>query len=234
MQTRRSVQTLLFLVLASMPSTSASSWNVSCCTMFEALNQFTVERTGSSLTAATCRSKELECMKMKLIVLFIEQSRTILGKHNIITSEEDNLIHFHLDSADNEADILDLLAWAFLGRIVAFPTNTHDIDKQSVILQYDVHRDKLTIQRDSCQIEKTLYNTIIVCSVTLLIFFISAMIVDKKRIENTPVIPLGNQVSHNAGTRSVFGTVIERSSARTSNVSPQALVFSFPPVSNYA
>jgi len=202
MHTRRmhgaGLQILLVVVLVSVQSRAvmSSSWNVSCCAVFEVLNEFTVERTGSSLAAATCRSNERECMNLKLIVKFVEQSRTIMGTPNVVTSGEDNLIHFRLESGANEAHILDLLAWAFVGRIVALPTTTSDMNQQSVILQYDVQTDELTIQRDSCQIDKTLYNTMVLGSVTLLIFFISAMVVEKKRNEKQPATAPQHPATH--------------------------------------
>jgi heme/copper-type cytochrome/quinol oxidase subunit 2 len=57
------------------------------------------------------------------------------------------------------------------------------VNGQSVVLQYDAQGDHLTIKRDSCHVNKTLYNTMVLGSVTLLIFFISAMVVEKKRHE---------------------------------------------------
>jgi hypothetical protein len=54
---------------------SATSWNVSCCTVFESMTKFTVERTGSYLQADTCRASETKCMDLKLIHEFVEQSR---------------------------------------------------------------------------------------------------------------------------------------------------------------
>lgn len=189
MQTRRSTHArlLLLAVLASLHSrgASATSWNVSCCRVFEALTKFTVERTGSSLSGAECRSDERQCLNLKLIVVFLEQSRTLVGRHNVETSTEHNFIHFHLERGinDDETRVLDLLAWAFVGRIVALPTMTRDVNQRSVVLQYDVQGDQLSITRDSCQVDKALYNTMVLGSVTLLIFFISAMVVEKKRHE---------------------------------------------------
>jgi hypothetical protein len=181
------LRTLLLAVLVSIPSrgVSSTSWNVSCCSVFKALTQFTVERTGSSLSDTACRADERQCMDLKLIGVFIKQSRTILGTSNIKTSTEHNFIQFVLenDINDREAHVIDLLAWAFIGRIIALPTATPDVNRQSVLLQYDVQGDQLTIKRDSCQIDKTLYNTMVLGSVTLLIFFISAMVVEKKRHE---------------------------------------------------
>lgn len=174
----------LMAVLVSIASrgVSSTSWNVSCCSVFKVLTQFAVERTGSSLSDTDCRAAERQCMDLKLIGVFINQSRSIFGTDNIKT--EHNFIQFILenDVDHSEAHVVDLLAWAFIGRIIALP-NSNDVNGQSVVLQYDAQGDDLTIKRDSCHVNKTLYNTMVLGSVTLLIFFISAMVVEKKRHE---------------------------------------------------
>jgi hypothetical protein len=184
MLARRRTNLLLMAVLVSIASrgVSSTSWNVSCCSVVKALTQFTVERTGSSLPDMACRAAERQCMELKLISVFIKQSRAIFGKGNIKT--EHNSIQFILenDVDHSEAHVIDLLAWAFIGRIIALP-NSNDVNGQSVVLQYDAQGDHLTIKRDSCHVNKTLYNTMVLGSVTLLIFFISAMVVEKKRHE---------------------------------------------------
>jgi hypothetical protein len=121
-------------------------------------------------------------MDLKFIGVFIKQSIAIFGTGNIKT--EHNSIQFILenDVDHSEAHVIDLLAWAFIGRIIALP-DSNDVNGQSVVLQYDAQGDHLTIKRDSCHVNKTLYNTMVLGSVTLLIFFISAMVVEKKRHE---------------------------------------------------
>ena len=183
MNARRSLR--LLLVLATAHAAGAASWNASCCTVFRALTRNTVERTGSALTDAECRADETQCMKLRPIVVFIEQSRSILGRDGVETSADAmrfNIASAELSSADS---FLELLAWAFIGRVVALPTATPDINRQSVALQYDIHENELRVKRDSCETDKILYNAMVVGSVTILIFFISAMVVEKKRHAKT-------------------------------------------------
>ena len=40
---------------------------------------------------------------------------------------------------------------------------------------------RLVVQRDSCEINKSLYSAMVLASVTLLVFFISMMVVDRVR-----------------------------------------------------
>jgi hypothetical protein len=157
---------------------SATSWNVSCCAVFESMTKFTVERTGSYLQADTCRASETKCMDLKLIHEFIEQSRVIMGRHNVEAFAGSSVIRFTLQSDMDTASVVGLLAWAFLGRIVS---SREQSNKQTVLLQYDIHQNRLLIQRDSCEINKGLYSAMILASVTLLIFFISMMVSDSVR-----------------------------------------------------
>jgi hypothetical protein len=117
-------------------------------------------------------------LDLKLIHEFIEQSRTIMGRHNVQAFERSNVIRFTIQSDMDAASVIGLMAWAFLGRIVS---SREQSNKQTVFLQYDIHRNKLLIHRDSCEINKSLYSAMILASVTLLIFFISMMVSDSVR-----------------------------------------------------
>jgi hypothetical protein len=144
------------------------------------MTKFTVDRTGSYLQAITCCASETKCMELDLKVIheFIEKSRTIMGRHNVQAFERSNVIRFTIQSDMDAASVIGLMAWAFLGRTVS---SREQSNKQTVFLQYDIHRNKLLIHRDSCEINKSLYSAMILASVTLLIFFISMMVNDSVR-----------------------------------------------------
>jgi hypothetical protein len=86
------------LSLVQGTTASATSWNVSCCAVFESMTKFTVERTGSYLQADTCRASETKCMDLKLIHEFIEHSRVIMGRHNVEAFVGSSVIRFTLQS----------------------------------------------------------------------------------------------------------------------------------------
>lgn len=171
--------TMMSLILAT--PAAALTWNVSCCAVFEAMTAFTVERTGAYLRADMCRASEDKCMDLKLIREFVEQSRAVLGRHTVDVLTESKLISLTLHSDSDAASMVGLLAWAFIGRVVTGADGRKTASTQKVLLEYDIHRNKLVVQRDSCEINKSLYSAMVLGSVTLLVFFISMMVVERVR-----------------------------------------------------
>jgi hypothetical protein len=145
------------------------------------MTAFTVERTGAYLRADMCRASEDKCMDLKLIREFVEQSRAVLGRHTVDVLTESNLISLTLHSDSDAASMVGLLAWAFIGRVVTGADGRKTVSTQKVLLEYDIHRNKLVVQRDSCEINKSLYSAMVLASVTLLVFFISMMVVERVR-----------------------------------------------------
>lgn len=173
---RAALAVLALVALARAEVAPALVWNVSCCRAFEALAAMTVERSGSSLPGDACRAGGGRCADLKLIREFVEQSRAVLGSANV-----------QLDAAalrmtlpgDAEA-ALELLAWAFLGRVVALPS-PGAAGQQKVLLEYEVHSNSLRVKRDSCEFDKSLHSAMVLASVALLVFFISMTVVERAR-----------------------------------------------------
>ena len=179
------VQILRVVVLMSMQSRGvmSSSWNVSCCQVYKALSKIIVERTGSIFSEQTCQEDQRDCMKHPMIQRFVNESRDIVPQH-MLKIGEDN-IQFHIESDDSKASILVLMVFAFVGKTIQTPSTTSGMNKISVSLKYDTQTGKIMIERDSCEFDKTLYSSMVLGSVTLLIFFISAMVIEKKKDEQT-------------------------------------------------
>jgi hypothetical protein len=171
---------LVALALATLAAPAAAQpapalvWNVSCCRAFEALAAMTVERSGSSLPADACRAGGRRCMDLKLIREFVEQSRALLGRDRV--QAEDAALRITLPADAEPA--LELLAWAFLGRVVALPS-PGAAGQQKVLLEYDIHRNSMHVKRDSCEFDKALHSAMVLASVALLVFFISMTVVER-------------------------------------------------------
>jgi hypothetical protein len=113
-------------------------------------------------------------MELKLIREFVEQSRALLGRDRVQT--EDAALRITLP-ADAES-ALELLAWAFLGRVVALPSPSA-AGQQKVLLEYDIHRNSMHVKRDSCEFDKNLHTGMVLASVALLVFFIAMTVVER-------------------------------------------------------
>ena len=192
-------------------------WNVSCCRAFEALAAMTVERSGSSLPADACRAGGRRCMDLKLIREFVEQSRALLGRDRVQT--ENAALRITLP-ADAES-ALELLAWAFLGRVVALPSPSA-AGQQKVLLEYDIHRNSMHVKRDSCEFDKGLHSAMVLASVALLVFFISMTVVERAsaRAQLAPpaLPPVLVQVS--APGVPVTGVSVEKTTLQVNSLGP--------------
>jgi hypothetical protein len=159
----------------------APAWNVSCCRAFEALAAMAVERSGSSLPADACRAAGARCGDLKLVREFVEQSRAVLGRDGV--QMEAGTLRLTLPE-DAEA-ALGLLAWAFLGRVVALPS-AGAASQQKVLLEYEIHSNSLRVKRDACEFDKGVHSAMVLASVALLVFFISMTVVERARPSTTP------------------------------------------------
>jgi hypothetical protein len=183
------------------------TWNVSCCTVIEVMTAFTVDRTGAYLRADMCVVSEDKCMDLKLIREFVEQSRTVLGRHTVDVLTESNLVSLTLHSNTDTASMVGLLAWAFIGRVVTGTDWRKTASTQKVFLEYDIHRNKLVVQRDSCEINKSLYRAMVLASVTLLVFFISMMVVDRVRLTGARPVALPGTTCAAANDNPLFSPI---------------------------
>ena len=179
------------------------TWSVPCCDLWVAMSQFTIEKTGMRFTSdktamqlGACEEQKLTCKDMKIIHIFIEQIQVILGKANI--QQKNDHLKITLPSSIND-DIMQMLALSVIGRVIGVPDF---FPEAAVQLVYDTQYDKLSIQRPTCEYSKSIYNSIVLASVVLLIFFIGMQVIERDFETQTrtsekqsPTLP-ENQSSH--------------------------------------
>ena len=81
-------------------------------------------------------------------------------------------------SLASKPDKLQILAQAYVGRLIS--TDTEDIvdSANKLNLIYDTQTTKFQIVRPACQFDKNIYNSMVLASVVLLIFFIGMQIIE--------------------------------------------------------
>jgi hypothetical protein len=72
---------------------------------------------------------------------------------------------------------LDLLVFSFLGLSVATQQGLFD---EHLSLEYDSIMDKLTVRDSACAVNKTVYSTIVMASIALIVFFIVMQIIEEQ------------------------------------------------------
>lgn len=160
---------------SNVPCVGHISWSVDCCSLWEELNEFTIEKTGSQLGG--CSEQNIHCRDMKIIHKFISHMQVIVGKHNIKLT--DNYLNITL-ACDIQNNAVQLLALSVIGRVISID------DHAPIQLVYDTQYDTLTINRPTCEYSKSIYNSIVLASVVLLIFFIGMQVIEQDSKSSTP------------------------------------------------
>ncbi len=155
---------------------------IDCCDMHKVLTSFMVPSTGDHVNDDVCRSQK--CFDLKLVQLFVNHTRSMLnGPHSSVASKPIESVrttetHMEIVHSVLEQKALEVLVFAFLGRAVA----TEDgLRKEHMSLEYNSVTDTLSIRDSSCAIDKTIYSTIVVASIALLVFFIATQVVETEK-----------------------------------------------------
>ena len=179
---------------SNVPCVGHISWSVSCCSLWRALNEFTIEKTGTQLGACT---NNIHCQDMKIIHKIIGQIEVIVGKENMKLTNNYLNITLACDIQDNT---VQLLALSVIGRVISKDT------QGPVQLVYDTQYDKLTINRPTCEYSKSIYNSIVLASVVLLIFFIGMQVIEQDSKTTTPK-PVEESISTDSKTKPANPTI---------------------------
>lgn len=154
---------------------SPQLWVTDCCDIWAALQQFTVEKTGSQIALAHCK-QQVRCSDLKLVEVFVQQSRVLLSP-TAVQYVDAHRIQVNLTDTKPQ-QLLNLLALAFVGRQIS----VSDIDVGSQVqLVYDIQTDRFSVNRPACQYSKGIYNSMVLASVVLLIFFIAMQIIEQAK-----------------------------------------------------
>jgi hypothetical protein len=148
---------------------------IECCTMYKVLTSFMVPSTGDHVNNDVCMSKK--CLSLRLVQLFVNHSRSMLESQHI-ESVRTTETHIEIVPSVFLEKAQEVLVFAFLGRAVA----TEDgLRSEHMSLAYNSVTDALSIRDSSCAIDKTIYSTIVVASIALLVFFIATQVVETEK-----------------------------------------------------
>jgi hypothetical protein len=163
--------------------TSQDSISIDCCDLYDLLTSYTVQTTGDKVDKSVCLHDE--CLTLKLIQLFVNHTRSMLdeklpssSKH--IVSVRTTATHIEIMRSAFLQETKKVLVLALLGR-ASLPDN---LRHQHISLEYDTGLDTLSVRDSACAIDKTIYSTIVVASISLLVFFIATQVVEDDNRKN--------------------------------------------------
>ena len=152
---------------------------IDCCQMLGVLTTYTVQSTGDKVDLGSCRSNE--CLELQIVQLFVNHTRSMLdpsssfGSSNI-ESVRTSATHIEIMSSVLLQDTRKMLVLALLGR-ASLPENLRE---EHASLEYNHALDILSVRDSFCSTDKTIYSTIVIASISLLVFFIACQIVQSE------------------------------------------------------
>ncbi len=151
---------------------------ISCCEMLDTLTQYTVDSTGDRVHES-CQNHE--CFKLQIVNLFVNHTRVMLGNSISAISIDDN--HIKIDKSSLLENSKTTLVLALLGR-ASLPEKLRE---SHTSLEYNKALNILSVKNSTCTTDKTIYSTIIIASISLLLFFIATNLVNSQQ-ENHNIV----------------------------------------------
>lgn len=197
---------LLVSYAVAQEANTTELFSIQCCEMLKVLTIFMVPSTGDKVE----ESKQNECCTLKLVQLFVNHTKSMLHLTDSVTSVANQHVetvrisklktHIEIIRSVLSDNAQEVLVFAFLGRAVAIEPGLRD---EYMSLEYNILSDTLSVRDSACSIDKTIYSTMVVASIALLVFFIATQVVEtEKRHSLEATHTSGNQ---RIGEKSLIG-----------------------------
>ena len=186
------LMTKLFLLCVCFSGAESLCWQYECCEVFAAVSPYTREASGATLSYSACLVDQHACMNLQIVHQFITHTKSLLQAENVMVQdtkielcvdkffEHTNTSTLNSNLVTKKANFMQLVTWAFLGRVVSNVNSANEMDNE-VKLIFDSEHNTLQFSRPLCVYNKKIYSAIIVSSVAFLIFFISMQLIEKDK-----------------------------------------------------
>lgn len=161
------ISTLPASVLASVADNSSVAVVIDCCTLVRTLYRYM----SVDDKYLPCTQGDEHCTSLRLIRLFMQHSSTTLDSRRPALVRGSDIV-FHVPT---DVNLAPLLVFAFFGRSVS-PADESDMD---MWLSYDTKLNKIRFEDSTCDLNRNVYTTLVLASLTLLMFFIAVQMVQE-------------------------------------------------------
>ena len=179
---------LLVSYAVAQEANTTELFSIQCCEMLKVLTIYMVPSTGDKVDDKVDESKLHECCTLKLVQLFVNHTRSMLDRTDSVTSVANQHVetvrisklktHIEIIRSVLSDNAQAVLVFAFLGRAVAIEQGLRD---EYMSLEYNILTDTLSVRDSACSIDKTIYSTMVVASIALLVFFIATQVVETEK-----------------------------------------------------
>ena len=171
---RRHSTTRHLLVLAYLCCVAAQNDGTSqsqCCAILRELHKFVRERDENDC------STDANCNSLPIMLEFVKQTNSLLESNSV----QVNGSHLMFSIPTENEHLYKLLVYSFLGRIL------HEEQSQSADyntnkwMMYNSNSGTFQFQQSMCDFNKNIYTTLVLASISLLMFFIGVQVVAEKK-----------------------------------------------------
>jgi len=173
---RRHSTTRHLLVLAYLCCVAAQNDGTSqsqCCAVLTELHKFVRERDENDCFTDVTGN----CNSLPIMLEFVKQTNSLLESNSV----QVNGSHLMFSIPTENEHLYKLLVYSFLGRIL------HEEQSQSADyntnkwMMYDSNSGTFQFQQSMCDFNKNIYTTLVLASISLLMFFIGVQVVAEKK-----------------------------------------------------
>jgi len=152
------------------PATTQTFFSINCCDIVNKLTYYAGTDSGDK----GCPPDQ--CSSLQVVQLFVNHTKSMLSPSTEIddSTVQINTTHILINNESLQKHSATLLVLALLGA-ASLP---EDKKQQRVALQYDRALDIYSVKNSDCTTDKTVYSTIILASITILIFFVACQVVE--------------------------------------------------------
>lgn len=154
-------------------------YRIRCCDILNALNTYLIRSNGDTLPFSKCQEQEHECLSLKLIDIFFNHVRVLLNSSSGVSKDETHIL-ISKDLISQKTATLFVLA--FLGGSVP---SEHELLDEHLSLEYDSTLERMSLRDSACAVNKTVYSTIVLASIALVVFFIAMQVIEVEKEKST-------------------------------------------------
>ena len=166
-----SIKLLVLAFLCCVAAQNDGTSQSQCCAILRELHKFVRERDENDC------STDANCNSLPIMLEFVKQTNSLLESNSV----QVNGSHLMFSIPTENEHLYKLLVYSFLGRIL------HEEQSQSADyntnkwMMYNSNSGTFQFQQSMCDFNKNIYTTLVLASISLLMFFIGVQVVAEKK-----------------------------------------------------
>lgn len=167
----------LSCVAAQNDATTLQTSQSHCCDVLTELHKFVRERDENDC------STDANCNSLPIMLEFVKQTNSLLESNSV----QVNGSHLMFSIPTENEHLYKLLVYSFLGRILHEEQSKSADYNTNKWMMFDSNTRTFQFQQSMCDFNKTIYTTLVLASISLLMFFIGVQVVTATKSPQPPL-----------------------------------------------